>query len=70
MNSERPIGRPYSQVYVDRGLAKDDSVRFRARLSGYIRNQPQVQRLHVLLDKRLVLTFMITMWRSSSSNAL
>lgn len=40
MNQERPVGKPYSQVYVERGSASEDNTRFRKRIGNYIDNQP------------------------------
>lgn len=44
MSSDPPMGRPYSQVYVERGPASEDSPRFRNRLRGYLGNQPHSHR--------------------------
>jgi hypothetical protein len=38
MSNEPPIGRPYSQLYTERGVATEDSRRFRARVGNYIRH--------------------------------
>lgn len=42
--TEKPIGNPYSQVYLERGAAVEDSARFRARLREYLRNLPYSDR--------------------------
>lgn len=38
--SDKPKGKPYSLVYVERGAATEDSQRFRNRLRGYLRELP------------------------------
>lgn len=43
--SDNPIGKPYSQVYVERGKTVEDSHRFRQRLRGYLSALPQSHRV-------------------------
>ena len=38
--SDKPVGQPYSQVYADRGVAVEDSPRFRNRLRAYVDDLP------------------------------
>jgi hypothetical protein len=37
---EKPFGKPYSQIYLERGVATQDGARFRNRLRGYLRDLP------------------------------
>jgi hypothetical protein len=41
--SDKPVGQPYSQVYVERGVPLEDSERFRLRLRGYLRDLSDYQ---------------------------
>jgi hypothetical protein len=38
--SDKPVGKPYSQIYVQRGKPVEDSPRFRSRLRAYLDELP------------------------------
>jgi hypothetical protein len=54
MTEEKPVGKPYSQVYIERGVPVDDSARFRNRLRSHLTHLPDGYRglIATLIEKK------------------
>ena len=47
MANDKPVGKPYSEVYLERGAAVEDSARFRNRLRAHLADLPDGWRQEV-----------------------